>query len=86
MAIGATTAALPVFTKFDNIAFSSGTGSQLLSIKSANLYLMSSGCTFDKNSAHDHQQRAAGGQRHRQTGRDRGRYSAARPARQHHDM
>jgi concanavalin A-like lectin/glucanase superfamily protein/putative pyrroloquinoline-quinone-binding quinoprotein len=47
MAIGATTAALPVFTKFDNIAFSSGTGTQLLQIKAASLYLSSSGCTFD---------------------------------------
>jgi hypothetical protein len=47
MAIGATTAALPVLTKFDNIAFSSGTGSQLLSIKAASLFLSSSGCSFD---------------------------------------
>ncbi|MES1165853.1 MAG: LamG domain-containing protein, partial [Verrucomicrobiota bacterium] len=47
MAIGATTAALPVFTKFDNIAFSNGSGSQLLSIKAASLYLSASGCTFD---------------------------------------
>ncbi|HVY39162.1 MAG TPA: LamG domain-containing protein [Polyangia bacterium] len=49
MAIGATTAALPVFTKFNNIAFTSGTGSQLLSIKSASLYLSSTGCSFDSS-------------------------------------
>jgi hypothetical protein len=35
------------FTRFDNIAFSSGTGTQLLRISAATLYLTSSGCTFD---------------------------------------
>ena len=53
MAIGSTTAALPVFTKFDNIAFTSSTGSQLLSIKSASLYLSSSGCSFDTSTTKD---------------------------------
>jgi hypothetical protein len=47
MAIGATTAAAPIFTRFDNIAFSNGSGAQLLSIKAASLYLSSSGCSFD---------------------------------------
>src|SRR5207253_1342230 len=35
------------FTRFDNIAFSSGTGTQLLKISAATLYLASSGCSFD---------------------------------------
>jgi Concanavalin A-like lectin/glucanases superfamily/PA14 domain len=47
MWIGATTAAQPVFTRFDNVAFSKGTGTQLLQINAAALYLSSSGCTFD---------------------------------------
>jgi len=35
------------FTRFDNIAFSGGTGTQLLQIYSPSLYLFSNGCTFD---------------------------------------
>jgi len=35
------------FTRFDNIAFSSGTGAQLLKIYAPSLYLVSNGCTFD---------------------------------------
>ncbi|MES1166303.1 MAG: LamG-like jellyroll fold domain-containing protein, partial [Verrucomicrobiota bacterium] len=52
MAIGATIAALPVVTRFDNIAFSGGTGTQLLSIKAATLYLQSNGCTFDNSATY----------------------------------
>ena len=48
MSIGATTAASPTFTKFDNIAFGQGTaGGELLQIKATSLYLSSSGCSFD---------------------------------------
>jgi hypothetical protein len=35
------------FTRFDKIAFSSGTGTQLLKIAAPTLYLASTGCTFD---------------------------------------
>jgi Concanavalin A-like lectin/glucanases superfamily len=51
MWIGATTAAAPTFTKFDNIAFSKGTGTQLLQIRASSLYLSSSGCSFDSGVA-----------------------------------
>jgi len=34
------------FTRFDNIAFSSGTGAQLLKIYAPSLYLVSNGCTL----------------------------------------
>ena len=86
MAIGATTAAVPVFTKFDNIAFSSGTGSQLLSIKSANLYLIVQRLHVRQEPrGHDHQQRAAGGQRHRRRGRDAGAVRRL-DLRQQHDL
>jgi len=47
MWIGATTAATPTVTHFDNIAFSKGTGTQLLQINAKSLFLSSSGCTFD---------------------------------------
>ncbi len=48
MWIGATTAASPTFTKFDNVAFSQGTaGGDLLQINAKSLYLSSSGCSFD---------------------------------------
>lgn len=39
------------FTRFDKIAFSSGTGTQLLKISAPTLYLTSSGCSFDAGSA-----------------------------------
>jgi len=35
------------FTRFDNIAFSGGTGTQLLKISAPTLYLSSTGCSFD---------------------------------------
>ena len=47
MWINANTSAVTTFTRFDNIAFSAGTGAQLLQIYSNTLYLASSGCTFD---------------------------------------
>ena len=47
MWINASTSAVTRFTRFDNIAFSAGTGAQLLQIYSNALYLASSGCTFD---------------------------------------
>jgi Concanavalin A-like lectin/glucanases superfamily len=47
MWINANTSATTTFTRFDNIAFSGGTGAQLLQITAPTLYLGSSGCTFD---------------------------------------
>jgi hypothetical protein len=50
MLINANTSAVTTFTRFDNIAFSggtAGTGSTLLGINAATLYLPSNGCTFD---------------------------------------
>jgi PQQ-like domain len=47
MWIGATTAAVPSVTHFDNIAFSKGTGTQLLQVNAKVLYMSSNGCTFD---------------------------------------
>ena len=35
------------FTRFDNVTFGSGTGTELLQIYASNLYLSSNGCTFD---------------------------------------
>jgi Concanavalin A-like lectin/glucanases superfamily len=35
------------FNRFDNIAFSGGTGSRLLQIYASSLYLVSNGCSFD---------------------------------------
>ncbi|HXU63224.1 MAG TPA: discoidin domain-containing protein [Polyangia bacterium] len=48
--INANSAASTTFTRFDNIAFSNGTGSYLLQITAASLYLTSSGCSFDAGS------------------------------------
>jgi Concanavalin A-like lectin/glucanases superfamily len=47
MQINANTSAVTTFTGFDNIAFSSGTGTRLLQIYGKTLYLTSNGCTFD---------------------------------------
>ncbi len=48
MWINANTSASTTFTRFDNIAFSSGTsGGELLQIYATALYLASNGCTFD---------------------------------------
>ncbi|HEY4183700.1 MAG TPA: LamG-like jellyroll fold domain-containing protein [Polyangia bacterium] len=47
MYINAVAGATTTFTRFDNIAFSAGTGTQLLQIYAPTLYLVSNGCTFD---------------------------------------
>jgi hypothetical protein len=47
MWIGANTSATITVTEFDNVAFSNGTGTQLLQITAGAVYLGSSGCTFD---------------------------------------
>ena len=47
MWINANTGAVTTFTQFDKVAFSSGTGTQLLQIYAPTLYLSSNGCTFD---------------------------------------
>ena len=47
MWINANSGAVTTFTEFDKIAFSSGTGTQLLKVNAATLYLSSNGCTFD---------------------------------------
>jgi hypothetical protein len=51
MWINANTSAVTTFSSFNNIAFSAGTGTRLLQIYSANLFLSSSGCTFDSGVA-----------------------------------
>jgi len=47
MWVNANTGAATTFTQFDKVAFSSGTGTQLLQIYAPTLYLSSNGCTFD---------------------------------------
>ena len=47
MYINAVAGSSTTFTRFDNLAFSGGTGSQLLQIYGTSLYLVSNGCTFD---------------------------------------
>src|SRR5450631_1480676 len=47
MWIGVNSSATVTTSEFDNIAFSNGTGTQLLKITSGTIYLGSSGCTFD---------------------------------------
>jgi hypothetical protein len=47
MWINANASATTTFTRFDGIAFSNGTGTQLLQIYAPTLYLASNGCTFD---------------------------------------
>ncbi len=47
MWINANTGAVTTFTEFDKVAFSGGTGTQLLQIYAPTLYLSSNGCTFD---------------------------------------
>jgi hypothetical protein len=51
MQINVNTGSVTTFTKFDNIAFSSGTGAELLQIYSTSLFLNSNGCTFDSGVA-----------------------------------
>jgi outer membrane protein assembly factor BamB len=45
--VNANTGSVTTFTRFDNIAFSAGTGTRLLQIYARSLYLSSNGCTFD---------------------------------------
>lgn len=47
MNINAVAGSTTTFTRFDKIAFASGTGTQLLQIYAATLNLASNGCTFD---------------------------------------
>jgi fibronectin-binding autotransporter adhesin len=51
MQIGASTSATTTFIRFDNVAFSGGTGAQYLLLNATSLFLSSSGCTFDSGSA-----------------------------------
>ncbi len=51
MWINANSSASTTFSRFDNIAFSNGTGSYLLQIYAKSLYLTSSGCSFDSGAA-----------------------------------
>jgi hypothetical protein len=51
MQLGAATSATTTFTKFDNVAFSGGTGAQYLLLNAKSLFLSSSGCSFDSGSA-----------------------------------
>ena len=51
MQVGASTSATTTFTRFDNVAFSGGTGAQYLLLDAKTLFLSSSGCTFDSGSA-----------------------------------
>src|SRR5206468_3383071 len=52
MWINANTGATTTFTEFDNLAFSNGTGTQLLSIYAPTLNLASQGCTFDASTTY----------------------------------
>jgi hypothetical protein len=52
MWINAVTGATTTFTEFDSIAFSGGTGNQLLQITAPVLYLPSNGCTFDNSTTY----------------------------------
>jgi len=47
MYINTVSGSATTFTRFDRVAFSSGTGTQLLKIAAPTLYLTSTGCTFD---------------------------------------
>ena len=47
MQIGFNTSSSPTMTKLNNVAFSNGSGSQLLLISAKTLFLSSSGCSFD---------------------------------------
>jgi outer membrane protein assembly factor BamB len=51
MWINANASAVTTFMRFDNIAFSNGTGTRLLQIYATSLYLSSNGCTFDSGAA-----------------------------------
>lgn len=51
MYINAVAGSTTSFTRFDNIAFSGGTGTQLLQIYAPTLYLFSNGCSFDSGAS-----------------------------------
>src|SRR6185312_8696138 len=52
MWINANTGATTTFTRFDKVAFSSGTGTQLLQIYAPSLFLTANGCTFDSSATY----------------------------------
>ena len=52
MWINANTSATTTFSRFDQIAFGSGTGNQLLNVSASSLYLSSNGCTFDNSTTY----------------------------------
>ncbi len=52
MWINANTGAATTFTRFDSLAFGSGTGNQLLHIYASSLFLTSNGCTFDSSATY----------------------------------
>ena len=62
MWINPNTSATTTFTRFDNIAFSNGTGAQLLQIYAPTLYLASNGCTFDGSATYAVKMVGSGGQ------------------------
>jgi hypothetical protein len=47
MWINAVSGSATTFTRFDEVAFSNGTGTALLNVSASSLYLSSNGCTFD---------------------------------------
>jgi len=51
MYINAVSGSTTTFTRFDNIAFSAGTGARLLQIYAPSLYLVSNGCSFDSGAS-----------------------------------
>jgi outer membrane protein assembly factor BamB len=51
MRINGNASAITTFSRFDNIAFSNGTGTRLLQIYASSLFLSSNGCTFDAGAA-----------------------------------
>ena len=52
MWINANTGATTTFTRFDKLAFGSGTGTQLLQIYAPSLFLTANGCTFDSSATY----------------------------------
>ena len=51
MYVNAVAGSTTTFTRFDNIAFSGGTGTRLLQIYAPTLYLVSNGCSFDSGAS-----------------------------------
>jgi hypothetical protein len=49
---GTATGASTTFTRFDKVAFGSGTGTHFLHLFASSLYLSSNGCTFDGSASH----------------------------------